>query len=256
MFRDQRRYGRDPNVVVRATKATFEAPLHWAETGFVFTCSWSDWFIEEADAWRDEAWEIIRRTPHLTYQILTKRPERIAMCLPRTCFRCGLTADVHPGLIGPLSVLDPHDFEGWPWPNVWLGTSVEDQERAEERIPKLVTVPAVVHFLSCEPLLAPIDFGTRLDPPSGFHATEDGRIAVESIVRAGLLVHIEWVIVGGESEPGGEYREMDPAWARLIRDQCEMLGVPFFFKQSSGPRSEMNPVLDGKEWREMPRVGT
>jgi protein gp37 len=92
----------------------------------VFTCSWSDFFIEEADDWRDEAWEIIRNTPHLTYQILTKRPERILECLP----------------------------EDWGdgYDNVWLGVTVENNA-TRQRINSLSGVPARIRFISFEPLL-------------------------------------------------------------------------------------------------------
>ena len=81
MFREQIRYGRDPEVVTRS-KTKFADPLKWTKGRMIFTCSWSDWFHPAADAWRPEAWEIIKRTPHHTYQILTKRPERIADNLP------------------------------------------------------------------------------------------------------------------------------------------------------------------------------
>jgi protein gp37 len=96
---------------------------------FIFTCSWSDFFITEADKWRAEAWDIIRRTPEFTYLILTKRPDRIARCLP---------ADWGDG-----------------YPNVWLGTSAENQKYADQRIPELLKVPAAKRFLSLEPLLGP-----------------------------------------------------------------------------------------------------
>jgi len=125
MYRDKERYGQDPFVVMRS-KTTFSEPLKW-RSGRVFTCSWSDFFIEQADAWRDEAWEVIRRTPHLTYQILTKRPERIAAHLPQNW--------------------------GAGWPHVWLGVSVENPDY-RVRIRKLRNVPAKVRFLSLEPLLA------------------------------------------------------------------------------------------------------
>ncbi len=121
---------------VRRAKTTFNSPLKWKEPARVFTCSWSDWFHEGADEWRDEAWDIIRRTPHLTYQILTKRPERIATHLP--------------------------DDWGEGWPNVWLGVSVENQRQAI-RAARLVEIPAAVHFVSAEPLLGPVDF-TACDP--------------------------------------------------------------------------------------------
>src|SRR5690349_7168633 len=82
MFRDKQRYGQDPEIVVRAKAASFDKALHWKDPRRIFTCSWSDFFIEDADAWRADAWEIIRHTPQPTWLILTKRPERIAECLP------------------------------------------------------------------------------------------------------------------------------------------------------------------------------
>ena len=81
MFRDKNQYGQVPTVVNRS-KTRFDAPFKWDEPKLIFTCSWSDWFIEDADEWRDEAWEVIRDTPQHTYQILTKRPERIRENLP------------------------------------------------------------------------------------------------------------------------------------------------------------------------------
>jgi protein gp37 len=130
MYRDKKRYGQDPTLVVRSHPATFNNPRRVKEPTLIFTCSWSDFFIEEADQWRPEAWEIIRATPQHTYQILTKRPERMDVNLP----------------------------PGWPFPNVWLGVSVENQKMADRRIPILLQTPAVVRFISAEPLLGPIDF--------------------------------------------------------------------------------------------------
>lgn len=130
MFREQRRYGRDPEQVVRS-KTTFTAPLRWREPRLVFTCSWSDWFHVGADSWRPEAWAIIRQTPHHTYQILTKRPGRILRHLP------------------------PDWGDGYP--NVWLGVSVESQEQAF-RVHQITSIPAAVRFISAEPLLGPITF--------------------------------------------------------------------------------------------------
>lgn len=126
MYREKKRYGQEPATVVRS-KTTFDAPLKWKEPQLVFTCSWSDFFIEEADPWRHEAWEIIRSTPQHAYQILTKRPQRIATSLP----------------------------QGWPFENVWLGVSVENPH-FYGRIEMLRKIPAFVRFLSLEPLLAPM----------------------------------------------------------------------------------------------------
>jgi protein gp37 len=132
MFRDQERYGLDPRRVVR-TK-TWGNPPRWqreAEAAGrvlpVFSCSWSDWFIAEADPWRDEAWALVRRCPNLLFQILTKRPERIASHLP---------ADWGRG-----------------YHNVWLGVSVEDRKHGLPRVDALRPIPAALRFLSIEPLL-------------------------------------------------------------------------------------------------------
>ena len=132
MYRDQERFGRDPRAVTRAKDTTFYAPLKWKEPVKIFTCSWSDFFIEEADEWREEVWNVIRTTPRHTYQILTKRPENIADRLPA-------------------------DW-GHGYKNVWLGVSVENQDYAH-RIETLVkTVPgAFVRFISYEPALGPLD---------------------------------------------------------------------------------------------------
>jgi protein gp37 len=130
MFREMRQYGRDPETVTRS-KTKFAEPLRWKEARLIFTCSWSDWFHKDADAWRDEAWAIIKATPQHTYQILTKRPGRIARHLP---------ADWGEG-----------------YQNVWLGVSVESQEQAF-RVLQLAAIPAHVRFISAEPLLGPLNF--------------------------------------------------------------------------------------------------
>ena len=200
MFREQTFYGNDPNVV-RRSKTKFNEPLKWKDPALVFTCSWSDWFIEEADEWREEAWEVIRRTPHLTYQILTKRPENIATRLP---------ADWGNG-----------------WPNVWLGISAEDQKNADKRIPVLLNVMARVRFISAEPLLGPIDF-----IETAYSITNFGGRKIAGFTLSGLMHMIHWVIVGGESGP--EARPMNLDWARGIRDQCRDAGVSVFVKQLGG----------------------
>jgi len=134
MFRAQERYGHDPSIVVR-TK-TWTEPLKWqrmaAEQGefeMVFTCSWSDWFHEDADEWRDEAWGLIRRCSNLVFQVLTKRPERILVNLPQDWSR--------------------------GYENVWLGVSVENNDHLW-RVDALRSVPARVRFISAEPLLGPL----------------------------------------------------------------------------------------------------
>jgi protein gp37 len=225
MYTAKERYGQDPSIV-RRSKSTFRDPLRWEEEAEakgvkqrVFTCSWSDFFHETADPWRAEAWEIIRRCPNLHFQILTKRPERIANQLP------GKTPRNLDAIDMAAAVTDlTFTRRTWPWDNVWLGTSVENPKYLW-RIEELLKIPARVHYISAEPLLAPLD----LSP---------------------YIKGLDWVIVGGESGPG--FRPMDHAWARDIRDQCLAAGVAFFFKQSSAPRTEMGTTLDGREWKEYP----
>ncbi|WP_170061154.1 DUF5131 family protein [Spirosoma aerolatum] len=135
MYRDKEMHKQDPKRVHRSSDATFYAPLRkkaFKEPMRVFTCSWSDFFIEEADAWRDELWAIIKQTPHLTYQILTKRIERVADHLP-------------------------NDW-GDGYDNVWLGVTVENQD-AVSRIGVLEEIPAKIKFISFEPLIGPLTSG-------------------------------------------------------------------------------------------------
>lgn len=205
MFRDKERYGQDPTKVHRSSKATFDKPLKWqreAERGdrvghdcLVFTCSWSDWFIEEADgAWRDDMWAITKACSLLTFQILTKRPERMRQMLT-----------------------SPRWAAMKPLPNVWLGVSVEDQMTADERIPLLLDTPAAIRWISAEPLLGPLDLD-RIE-------------AVCSTWRKGLTIgtYLDWVVVGGESGPGA--RPFHLNWAHDLIDQCRAAGVPVFVKQ-------------------------
>jgi protein gp37 len=219
MFSEMRRYGRDPQKVVRTQPGTFNAPLSWEKLAIssgrrfrVFTCSWSDFFHEDADPWRPEVWRIIHDTPHLVYQILSKRPERILAHLP-----------------------DDWGFGGYP--NVWLGTSVENGDY-HHRVVDLGRVPARVHFVSAEPLLGP------LFPSDGIQ---------KQLWRYGWG-NVDWVIAGGESGPAA--RPADPAWFRQLRDMCVAGKVPFFLKQLGGPgrekRDHDQAVLDGRTWKEVP----
>lgn len=228
MFRDMKHYGKDPNTIQRA-RTTFNAPLKWKDPAKVFTCSWSDFFIEEADAWRDEAWDIIRKTPHLTYQICTKRPERIAEHLPG-------------------------DW-GNGYPNVWMGATTENQEELERRVFILLKVPAYIHWLSIEPLLGAMDISKVA--MCEWYASElieprRGTIGGKAMPAARLRPRIDWVVVGGESGP--DFRPMELDWARSIHDQCKEAGVAFFYKQDSGTKPGSNAKLDGVEYHEFPQL--
>lgn len=278
MFRDKKRYGQDPTQVVRASDKTFYAPLKLKEPQRVFTCSWSDFFIEEADAWRDEAFAIMALTPHIQYQILTKRPERMLEYFDATR---------HEDVWREFQKLTDNRSARfcWPLPNVHLGVSVEDQKTADERIPHLLKTPAAARFLSVEPLLGPVN-AQRVSTFRWRGAEQVNALTGNLEDCFGGFVDntdkIDWVIVGGESGPNA--RPLHPDWVRSIRDQCVAAGVAFFFKQwgefsyfdnplepkwpdGSAVPDEAKPVriekvgkkksgrlLDGREWNEFPEV--
>ena len=172
-------------------------PRTWAASRTVFVNSMSDLFHEDVPAeFIRDVFEVISETPQHTYQILTKRSRRLV------------------GLADRLT---------WP-ANLWMGVSVEDC-RYQFRVRHLANVGAAVRFLSCEPLLGPID---QLE-----------------------LDGIHWVIAGGESGPMARPVEAD--WVRSIRDQCVTAGVAFFFKQWGGRTPKANGrELDGRMWDEKP----
>jgi len=176
----------------------------------VFSASLSDVFElrPDLDRWRERLWSLIERTQHgLDWLLLTKRPEHVRDMVPRAWL-----AD-------------------WP-AHVWMGTTVGVQKSAEERIPRLLEIPAKIRFLSMEPLLEPVDISRWTDP--------------ERVGRGG----ISWVIVGGES--GGHFRPMEWDWVRAIRDACLKARIAFFLKQGYGLHPEKLPVLDGQTWDEVP----
>lgn len=214
--RDMKRFGKDFNTVTKAKG--FDKPLSWKDPAMVFPCSWSDFFIEDADEWRDDAWDIIRQTPHLTYQILTKRVENIPDRLP---------ADWGDG-----------------WDNVWLGVSVESQEYIH-RAHALNQIPAKIRFVSAEPLLGEI----YLSP----HLTEYKVLAKAKRQITKPYHGIDWVIAGGESGPNCRSMELD--WARSIKEGCDRAEVAFFMKQDSGPKPGMRGRIPDDLWiQEFPEV--
>lgn len=192
------------------TDQHWREPLRWnadaekdKQRRRVFCASMADVFEFRSDLnpWRTRLWELIGQTPWLDWLLLTKRPQNIASKVPWT--------------------------NNWP-DNVWVGTTVEDQKRADERLPILLRLPAKCRFLSCEPLLGPVDLSAWAKKQSKHLHT------------------IDWVIAGGESGPGA--RPMLPGWARQLRDQCQQFGVPFHFKQWGHwapvvkPRQEGSPA--------------
>lgn len=179
----------------------------------VFINSMSDWLDDEVPIeWLAYLLETLSLGPNLDFQLLTKRPENWKNRLNKALL---------------FGVIDSRRTYRWivgktPLPNVWIGTTVENQEQAEKRIPHLLRIPARVRFLSCEPLLGSVDL--RIPELSG--AMDDPRFGGNF---RDFNEAIHWVIAGGES--GGKARPMHPDWARSLRYQCAAANVPFFFKQ-------------------------
>lgn len=268
MFRDMIRYGKDPKHIHRSADATFNLPMKLqreveagrrsGEGRMVFTCSWSDWFIKEADAWREEAWAVIRRCPDLIFQVLTKRPERMADHLPVF------------------------------WPEIrdrcWLGASAEDQKNYDARRPYIDSDLAPVMWWSLEPLLGPIAMGfdDYTHKPSWVVVGGESGLLSEPIrpmhpawprsIRdecheSGVAYHFkQW----GEWLPDGQ---SNPYLADVIggRDSHALRLIDLDGRDfTGGPESNSleNPlravrrvgkkaagrVLDGREWNEFPSL--
>jgi protein gp37 len=222
----------------------WKEPIKWnaqaAELGIrarVFCASMADVFEDRSvvNGPRERLWNLMAATPHLDWLLLTKRPENIEAMTPW--------------------------IDVWPQ-NVWLGTTVETQKYADERLPHLLKHPSAVRFVSCEPLLGPLD--------------------LRPWFRRLGLDPLDWVIAGGES--GHRPRPMHPDWVISVRDQCVKAGVPFFFKQwgnwtpapatATPPSSKLilintpvgpslpmlrvknknSRILEGRTWDELPNL--
>jgi protein gp37 len=236
-------------------------PLRWKKPRRIFVNSMSDLFHENVtDEMRDRIFAVMALCPQHTFQVLTKRPERILAYLTPTMSNYQ-PANVYDAAETISSSFIDREHTLWPLPNVQLGVSVEDQKTADERIPLLLQTPAWHHFISAEPLLGSVSLApewlnvgsieVKMDQDLYDSLGEDGR---ERYIRklqaeathAGFN-QLDWVIVGGESGAGA--RPMHPDWARSLRDQCKAAGVPFFFKQWGewfGWRGDWNktPVWD------------
>lgn len=198
----------------------------------VFCSSLADVFEPrpDLDPHRLRLARLIEETPSLDWLLLTKRPE----AMEELGRRMGWSGD-------------------WP-ANVWAGTTVEDQDAADKRIPKLFSVPARIRFLSVEPMLEPIDL-KNVAPTSVFHCDALSGQAFYPI--SNQWKRVDWIIVGGESGPGARFFACD--WARWIRNDCQKAGVPFFFKQTGSVWAKQMGFADKKggdpaEWPEDLRI--
>ena len=222
---------------VRLNEQWLDQPIRWNRPRRIFVCAHGDLFHEGVpDEWVDRVFAVMALAPQHTFQCLTKRPERAAAYLAMRDDRGRIPALDYAALMAATGRYNTPavDLCAWPLPNVWLGTSVEDQATADERTPHLLAAPAAVRFLSAEPLLGMF----RLDQLVAPHGLAEGQPWLNAL--SGYVwdndgdscptgSRLDWVIVGGES--GKHARPMHPDWARALRDQCQAAGVPFFFKQ-------------------------
>lgn len=186
-------------------------PLRWKKPRKIFVCSMTDLFADFVPTEMiEKIFGVIIKAKNHTFQILTKRPKRARAILSSEAF---VRRALFCAFDGPAQTI-------WPLPNVWLGTSISNQEDADKFVPELLTTPAAKRFLSCEPMLGPIDIDCSsidwMQYPNGNGIS-------------GNRLMIDWVICGGESGPNA--RPMHPDWARSLRDQCASADIPFFFKQ-------------------------
>lgn len=216
-----------------------DEPKHWRKPKRVFVCSMGDLFHT------DVPFEFIalvfgrmHSARHHTYLVLTKRPDRMAEFIRW----------YQQEWLGPFASAWPREYQ-----HVWLGVTAENQRTADERIPLLLAIPAAKRFVSCEPLLGPVDLAglngligvglSTIDALNGYHIHHDDDDKAERYDR------LDWVIAGGETGPGA--RPMHPDWARSLRDQCQAAGVPFFFKHFgewgiTKPHTYLHSGLEGQ----------
>ena len=280
-------YPKDDPFRVTLHPDKLDKPLKWKKPRKIFVNSMSDLFHEDVpDEFIDEVFAVMSDAGQHTFMILTKRPERMKQYLsldnPRYTARkvFNLTKD-------PAGKFDC-DLH-WPLINVWLGTSVENQAAADERIPPLLQVPAAVKFISVEPLLGPVDLmSVQFGKYTTMNVLEGCGISLKSPCQSipnAFSNKIDWVITGGESGPGA--RPLHPDWVRSLRDQCQAAGTKFFFKSwgdwlPNAQEYDCNPggvdyeqkhelvrnvamcrvgkkksgrLIDGRTWDEMPEIG-
>lgn len=280
-----------------------DQPLRWKKPRLIFVNSMSDLFHPEIPFdFVAAVFAVMALTPHHTYQVLTKRPERALAffewfhsvdrllppgMIPTRCSRGVWLGYLKRGVHIDEKRWDRLDQQTtpvaapWPLPNVWLGTSVEDQAAADKRIPILLQCPAAVRWISAEPLLGPVDLIRHLgdlwrcdecgfDWQECMHSSPARRYTAVTErycgmcagdggkdVRIGTWPGLGWVVVGGESGRGA--RPCDPAWIRSVVEQCVTAKVPVFVKQlgkqwAKAAAAKHSKGGDPDEWPEDLRV--
>lgn len=230
------------NGQVRFNEQWIDQPLRWKRPRRISVCAHGDLFHENVpDWWIVRVFAVMETCQHHIFQVLTKRPERARNFIPiasqavRTACINGVGRGYRGGLV-------------WLLPNVWLGTSVEDQKSADKRIPYLLETPAAVRWLSVEPMLEAVDLAKWVFNRQRVidRAVHGPSLLNEDQADAVVSHPLAWVVTGGESGPNA--RPMHPDWARSIRDQCQAAGVAFFMKQMA----KKAPIPEDLRVREYP----
>ncbi|MFE9576330.1 DUF5131 family protein [Nocardia sp. NPDC006044] len=253
-----------PGFGVTIHPDALQIPLRWRTPRLVFVNSMSDLFHHDVpDDFIAQVWAVMSSAAAHTFQVLTKRPARMRSLLDSERFWQAVAAHSEQLMFtapGRWQYPPGYGLRHRVLPHVWLGVSVEDQRWADIRIPALRQTAAAVRFLSCEPLIGPIDLDKHLFPavcPGGCrcrrpddgdrHECGCGGACADWRPRPAL----DWVIAGGESGPSARPMHLD--WVRELRDQCSDSDVPFFFKQWGGRTPKIaGRELDGRRWSQMP----
>jgi protein gp37 len=214
-----------PGFGVATHSDALTEPMRWRKPRKVFVNSMSDLFHARVSReFVSRVFAVMAVTPQHTYQVLTKRPERMARILADESFKHAVALGMVDLTVRADDPTSRRPIVAWPLPNVWMGTSIESDEYVK-RADALRATPAAVRFISAEPLLGPL---SSLD-----------------------LTGIDWLIAGGESGPNA--RPVDPAWIRDLRDRCQASGTAFVFKQWGGRTPKTGGrELDGRTWDEYP----
>jgi protein gp37 len=253
--------GHEKDIEIFLDEKMLTQPLRWKRPRMIFVCSMTDLFADFVlDEWIDRIFAVMALCPRHTFQVLTKRPERMRDYLTdedlnnriSAALGCMLDGDWIWGAGKPwrheienlISCFLGEEIDGednirhrddpMPLPNIWFGTSCEDQPTANERVPLLLKTPAAVRWVSAEPLLGEISFRSMAvseKKPSGYYDLMNGSPGLFDFQSRRVLdvPGLDWVVVGGESGPHA--RPMNPQWAREIRDECASAKVAFLYKQ-------------------------
>jgi protein gp37 len=240
-FKGTAGYPKDDPFKITFHPKRLEVPLRWKKPKRIFVCSMADLFHPNvSDEDRCDIFTIMQKAYWHTFMILTKRPRSMRDWINDWRWK------KFPYLQGQKGVRELPK-------NIWVGTTAENQAMADQRIPALLDIPAVIRFVSIEPMLEEMDVSRYVGPYSCYGCgyiggdskekkSNENMLCPECLTEEGQGVGflksdpgngcIDWVIVGGESGPKARY--MNPDWARSIRDQCKYADVQFFFKKLSG----------------------